>query len=123
MIFIPGTGILAAYADPTTHLPTPDFDQAVALFIWPFFILAVIFTVAATRSSWVLLLALACVSLEFLLLASGLMVGNNQVILASRGLGFAAAFLVYWAATAGLWGGGITRFTVPVGSLIPARTD
>lgn len=121
MIFIPGSGILAAYTDPKTGLPTPEFDQALSLFVWPFFILSVLFTVATTRSSWVLLMALITVTLEFLTLAVGLMLGDDQVLLASRGIGFVCAFFVYWAATAGLWGSGITKFNVPVGSLVPKR--
>ena len=68
MIFIPGTGILAcrmvftivdltianhgiAYMDAATGRLRPEFSQALAMFCWAWFILTVIYTVAATRSS------------------------------------------------------------------------
>ena len=94
MIFIPGTGILAAYTNAKTGELIGEFTQDLALFLWPWFILSVIFTVAATRSSWVLLAALGSVTFEFLLLACGLMVDNARLILASRGVGFVTAFFV-----------------------------
>ena len=94
MIFVPGTGILAAYTDAKTGQPVTEYAQALALYIWPWFIMTVIFTVAAMRSSWVLLAALVSVDLELLLLACGLMLGNEHVQLASRYAGFVSAFFV-----------------------------
>ncbi|KAL9093567.1 MAG: hypothetical protein Q9165_003962 [Trypethelium subeluteriae] len=91
-IFIPSTGVLAAYSDPTTGKPLPELDQALALLVWAWFIISVIFTIAATRASWALLLTLAFFDLEALLLAVGYMTGNYQVMLASRGVGFVVAF-------------------------------
>ncbi|CAD6583689.1 MAG: hypothetical protein ASARMPRED_001476 [Alectoria sarmentosa] len=34
MIYIPGSGILAAYTDKTTGLLTPEFSQALAIWLW-----------------------------------------------------------------------------------------
>ncbi|KAL9078029.1 MAG: hypothetical protein Q9157_003060 [Trypethelium eluteriae] len=122
-IFIPSTGVLAAYSDPTTGKPLPELDQALALLVWAWFIISVIFTVAATRASWALLLTLGFFDLEALLLAVGYMVGNSKVMLASRGVGFVVAFCAYWAGTAGLWGGGATMIKLPVGDLTHLRVD
>lgn len=93
LIFIPGTGVLAAYTDAATGKPLPELNQALALLVWAWFLLTVIFTVAAMRSSWTLLLAFVLFDLETLLLAAGYTVGNSQLLLASRAVGFPCAFL------------------------------
>ena len=85
LIFIPGTGVLAAYTDTATGKPLPELDQALALLVWAWFILSIIFTVAATRASWSLLLTLVFFDLESMLLAVGYTVGNDRILLASRG--------------------------------------
>ena len=92
LIFIPGTGVLAAYTDTATGKPLPELNQALALLVWAWFILSLIFTIAATRASWSLLLALVFFDLETMLLAVGYTVGNDQILLASRGVGFVVAF-------------------------------
>lgn len=93
LIFIPGTGILAAYADPTTGEPLPSLPQAIAMFVWAWFIVCVVFTVAATRASWVLLLLLVFVDLNLLFTAVGYMMDNAGLMKASSAMGFIAAFL------------------------------
>ncbi|KAL9069539.1 MAG: hypothetical protein Q9161_005457 [Pseudevernia consocians] len=117
LIFIPGTGVLAAYTDTATGKPLPELDQALALLVWAWFILSVIFTVATTRASWSLLLALVFFDLELLLLAVGYTVGNDQILLASRGVGFVVCFCGYWSGAAGLWGSGTTMINLPTGDL------
>lgn len=62
------------------------------MYLWAWFILTVIFTIAAVRSSWVLFLDLAFLDLVLLLLAVGQMTGNESVLLAGYGLGFVVAF-------------------------------
>ncbi|OAA61920.1 GPR1/FUN34/yaaH [Niveomyces insectorum RCEF 264] len=121
LIFIPGTGILAAYADPVTGAPLPDLSQAIAMFVWAWFIVSVIFTIAATRASWVLLILLVFVDITLLFIAAGYMAGVEGLLKASCGTGFVAAFLAYYAGAAGLWGNGGTAINLPVGSLVPKR--
>ena len=84
--------MLAAYTDMATGKPLPELDQALALLVWAWFILSVIFTVAATRASWSLLLTLVFFDLESMLLAVGYTVGNDRILLASRGVGFVVSF-------------------------------
>lgn len=84
--------MLAAYTDTATGKPLPELNQALALLVWAWFILSVIFTIAATRASWSLLLTLMFFDLETMLLAVGYTVGNDQILLASRGVGFVVAF-------------------------------
>ncbi|CAJ2504646.1 Uu.00g120400.m01.CDS01 [Anthostomella pinea] len=117
-IFLPGSGIIAAYTDAETGLPTPEFSQAVAMFVWGWFILSTIFTFAAARSSWALLLLLFFVDLTFLLIATGHMMSDGaQVLKASAGTGFVAAAIGYYTGAAGLMNNGVTPFNLPLGSL------
>ncbi|CAF9940200.1 hypothetical protein IMSHALPRED_001787 [Imshaugia aleurites] len=117
LIFIPSTGVLAACTDMATGKPLPELDQALALLVWAWFILSVIFTVAATRASWSLLLTLVFFDLESMLLAVGYTVGNDQILIASRAVGFVVSFCAYWSGTAGLWGSGATVINLPTGDL------
>jgi uncharacterized protein len=76
MIYLPGSGIIAAYTDPKTGAISPDFNQSIALYVWAWFILTVIYTAAAMRSSWILFLNLFTLDVVLLLLACGFMTGK-----------------------------------------------
>ncbi|KAJ4151004.1 hypothetical protein LMH87_011725 [Akanthomyces muscarius] len=54
MIYIPGTGIPTSYTDKETGELNGQFTQALAMYVWAWFILTIIFTVSAMRSSWIL---------------------------------------------------------------------
>lgn len=98
LIYLPGSGILSAYTDPTTsvsstpHL-TPEFAQALAVWIWAWFILTCIFLVGAMRTNWVVVTTLAVLAVDLACQASGLMVGEENLVLAGNGLGFVVCFL------------------------------
>jgi succinate-acetate transporter protein len=62
------------------------------MYCWAWFILTAIFTVAAVRSSWVLLLTLFFLDVELLLLAAGYMAGSTSVLKAANSVGFAVGF-------------------------------
>jgi uncharacterized protein len=93
MIYIPGTGILAAYTDAETGLLNAQFPNALAIYCWAWFILTVGFTIAAMRSSWILFLDLGILSIELLLLACGYMTDSNSTLTAANSLGFVVAAL------------------------------
>lgn len=93
MIFIPGTGIIASYTDPKTGELTPQFSQALAMYVWAWFILTAIFTVSAMRASWILFLDLLLLSVELLLLACGYMTNTDGLLTAGNALGSVVAFL------------------------------
>jgi len=112
MIYIPGTGIMASYTDASGQL-SPEFSQALAMFVWAWFILTVLFTIAAMRSSWVLFLDLLALDIDLLLLACGYMTGNQSLLTAGNSFGFVVTFFSYWAGCAGLWAGGLTPLNVP----------
>lgn len=92
MIYLPGTGIIAAYTDTATGELLPEFYEALGMFAWAWFILTVIFTVAAMRSSWVLFLTLFFLAIELLLLAVGYMLVNSSILVAANSIGFIVAF-------------------------------
>lgn len=93
MIYLPGSGIIAAYTDPITGALSPEFAQSIALYLWAWFILTVLFTVAAMHSSWVLFLDLDPLDVCLLVLAVGNMVGSRTVLTAGYSLGYVVAFL------------------------------
>jgi succinate-acetate transporter protein len=93
MIYLPGSGIIAAYVDRTTGAVSPEFNQALAMYVWAWFILTVVFTIAAMRSSWVLFLDLLFLDLTLILLAAGFMTENMAVLKAGYSVGFVVAFL------------------------------
>ncbi|KAJ2983854.1 hypothetical protein NQ176_g383 [Zarea fungicola] len=117
MIYIPGTGIIASYTDKETGELNAQFTQALAMYVWAWFILTVIFTVSAMRSSWILFLDLFVLSVELLFLAAGYMTGVEALLTTGNALGFVVAFLSYWAGCAGLWSGGLTPINLPTFSM------
>ncbi|KAL4750491.1 hypothetical protein BDW72DRAFT_213367 [Aspergillus terricola var. indicus] len=114
MIYIPGTGILAAYTDAETGALSPEFNQAVAIYLWAWFIVNTLYVIAAVRSSWVLFIDLGILSLGFLLLAVAYMTGDQAVMTAGYSVTMVTAALSYWAGCAGLWAGGTTPINLPM---------
>lgn len=92
MIYLPGSGIMAAYTDAQTGTLSPDFGQSISLYLWAWFILTVIYTIAALRSSWILLLDLATLDVCLLLLAVGYMAESQNVLTAGYAVGYVVAF-------------------------------
>jgi succinate-acetate transporter protein len=132
MIYLPGSGIMAAYTDSTTGAISPELNQALAMYVWAWFILTVIFTIAAMRSSWILFLDLFFLDIMLILLAAGFMVNSQTVLTAAYSFGFIVSFLsckivpfrlcqqthaheipTDWAGCAGLWADGITPIDLP----------
>jgi hypothetical protein len=103
LVYLPGSGIIAAYVDPKTGEPAPEFAQSLAMFVWAWFIVSVIFTIAATRSSWVLLILLVFVDITFLFIASSYMADVPQLLTAASATGFVAAFLACKSSLALFW--------------------
>jgi hypothetical protein len=93
MIYIPGTGILDAYKDPATGELMAQFSQALAMYLLAWFILTVLFSVAAMRSSWVLFFVLFFLDIDLLLLACGYMTGEQSLLTAGNSVGFIVAVL------------------------------
>lgn len=93
MIYLPGTGIIAAYTDPATGNLEPSFNQALAIYLWAWFIVTVIFTIGAMRSSWVLFVDLIMLDICLLFLACGFMVNINALLTIGYSFGVVVSFL------------------------------
>lgn len=109
MIYIPGSGILAcqyrswvessaytdskipAYTDASGKI-SQEFNNALSMYCWAWFILTAIFTIAAMRSSWILWFTLFFLDIELILLASGYMLNSSATLLAANSVGFVVAF-------------------------------
>jgi uncharacterized protein len=84
---------MAAYTDTTTGELNDQFPNALAMYLWAWFILTVIYTIAAMRSSWILFLDLFVLDIVLLLLACGYMLNNSSLEKGGSALGFVVAFL------------------------------
>lgn len=80
-----------AYTDSSGNVQ-PTFYDAVGVYCWAWFILTVIYTIAAIRSSWVLFMTLLFLDVELLLLATGYMLGSYKILVAGNSVGFVVAF-------------------------------
>ncbi|KAI0023958.1 GPR1/FUN34/yaaH family-domain-containing protein [Xylariomycetidae sp. FL0641] len=112
MVYLPGSGILEAYSD-ADGLPLPELSQALALYLWAWFIISIIFTIGATRSSWILFIDLVVLDVFIIILAVGNMQEDEALKRGAYSLGYVIAFLTYWAGAAGLWSGDTTAIKVP----------
>lgn len=93
MIYLPGSGIIAAYTDPATGKLLPEFDQALGLYYTAWAIVTFVFVLGAVRASVVVVSILSFFDLECILLAAGLMSGNTAVLKAANSIGFVVSFL------------------------------
>ncbi|KAL5342224.1 GPR1/FUN34/yaaH family-domain-containing protein [Aspergillus crustosus] len=123
MIFLPGSGIMAAYTDAETGELRSEFHQALAMYLLAWFIVSVIFTIGAMRSSWVLFTDLVFLDLCFLFLACGNMVGNNALLKAGYSMGLVVAFLTYYAGCAALWAADTTPIHLPTFAMYTRSED
>jgi succinate-acetate transporter protein len=82
---------MSAYTDANGQLSS-DFHNALGMYCWAWFILTVIFTIAAMRSSWVLWATLFFLDIELVLLACGYMLNSSTTLVAANSVGFVVAF-------------------------------
>lgn len=82
---------MLAYTDANGQL-SADFNNALGMYCWAWFILTVIFTIAAMRSSWVLWFTLFFLDVELVLLACGYMLNSSSTLIAANSVGFVVAF-------------------------------
>jgi len=113
MIYLPGSGIIAAYTDTATGKLLPEFDQALGLYYTAWFVVTFVFILGAVRASVIVVGILSFFDLECLLLAAGLMSGNTHVLKAANCIGFLVSFLCYWGGASGLYAGDATPWNIP----------
>lgn len=83
---------MASYTDSNGAL-SPEFNQAVSIYMFVWFIISVLYTVAAYKSTWMVFIDLIMVDICLLLLACGFMVGNQGVLTAGYSFGMVVSFL------------------------------
>ena len=132
MIYLPGSGIIAAYTDTATGKLLPEFDQALGLYYTAWFVVTFVFILGAVRASVIVVGILSFFDLECLLLAAGLMSGNTHVLKAANCVGFLVSFLccksclrdhletatnmgrpLDWGGASGLYAGDATPWNIP----------
>lgn len=72
-------------------IPREDFSQAVALFVWSWFIITVIFTIGACQANYTLFSLLCTADITLILLAAGHMTLDERLLKASGVFGLIAA--------------------------------
>lgn len=50
----PGSWIIAAYTECKSETVSSEFNQAIAIYVWAWFVLNTLYVIAAVRLSWVL---------------------------------------------------------------------
>ncbi|PCH33011.1 hypothetical protein WOLCODRAFT_134850 [Wolfiporia cocos MD-104 SS10] len=117
-IFIPGSGIQAAYTNEA------EFASAVGLYLFMWFIITFLLFIGSLRRNIGMVALFFFLSLTFLLLGVGEMVSSTaaETTKAGGALGVITAFIAFYVGTAQLLIREESWFTLPVGNL-PQRLD
>jgi len=114
-IYIPNSGILAAYTDTPEHLAM--LDNAVGFYLAAWFIFTFIMLIASLRSSIGLISVFFFLDITFILLMAGNFSGKANVLKAGGGFGIVTAFCAWYVALAGLLTPDTSFFVIPVGDV------
>jgi len=98
LIFIPGTGILDAYAGKGTEL-----DSALGIYLITWFVFTFIMFIATHKSSVALSSVFFFLFITFALLAAGAFTGNVTINKAGGAFGIVTAMCAYYTGAAGLY--------------------
>jgi succinate-acetate transporter protein len=93
MVYLPGSGFLAAYTDSATGELNSQFANALRIWIWAWSILTTIFVIGSMRSSLVLFIDLFLLVIDLTLLACVYMLNIPSLLMAGNAIGFVIAFL------------------------------
>ncbi|KZT60500.1 hypothetical protein CALCODRAFT_448495 [Calocera cornea HHB12733] len=113
LIFIPGTGILAAYeATPET---AAQLHNAIGIYLITWFILGVLLTLGALRTSVAMLSLAIMICSTILVLAVSEFTQKVSVTKAAGAMGIVTALLTFYVGAASLYTEDNTIFTLPTG--------
>ncbi|KAI0344307.1 Gpr1 family protein [Trametopsis cervina] len=115
-LYIPGSGILAAYSDPA------ELDSALAIYLITWFVVTFLLLIGALRRSICMIALLTFLSLTFMLLAISKFQGSVAINKAAGALGVVTALIAYYIGLAELLIRDEAWFSLPLGS-IPKRND
>lgn len=90
-IFIPGSGIAAAYKDPS------EFESAIGIYLITWFIVTFMFLIASLKKNISFIALFFFLTMTFLILAIGSFSGNAAISKAGGALGIVTAFIAYYA--------------------------
>lgn len=114
-IFIPNSGILAAYEGENES----QLTQALGFYLLSWFLVTFIFLIAALRSSVGLVSVFFFLTITFILLAAYEFTGHTTVRIAGGSFGIVTAFCAFYVALAGLLTPDTSFFMLPIGPLGP----
>jgi len=95
-IFIPGSGILAAYAS------AAELDSALGIYLITWFIVTFLLFIASFRKNVGLVVLFGFLAITFLLLAAGIFTGSLRATKAGGAFGAITAFVAYYVGLADL---------------------
>ncbi|KAF7368699.1 hypothetical protein MVEN_00194500 [Mycena venus] len=90
-IFLPGTGIIAAYEGKGDEL-----DSALGIYLFSWFIVTVLLLIASLRKSIAFVALFGFLSITFLLLGAGKLTGKADLTTAGGAFGIITAFIAYY---------------------------
>jgi len=116
MIFIPGTGITAAYTSAT------ELNHALGFYLAVWFIFTFIMLLAALRSNAGLITLFFFLTMTFMLLMIGKFIDHVGITKAGGALGIITAFIAYYCGCANMLSRESSFFTLPLAP-IPGRAS
>lgn len=112
LIFIPGTGILAAY-----EKAPADLENAVAFFLTAWFVFTFIMWLGTFRTNMCLVALFFSLDMTFMFLMIGAYKGSVRCHKIGGGLGLLTAAIAYYTGAAGVLTPDVTFIQLPVGDL------
>ncbi|KAI0743583.1 FUN34 transmembrane protein [Daedaleopsis nitida] len=119
-IFLPGSGVLEAYADPR------ELNSALGIYLMTWFIVTFLLLVASLRRNVGLVVLFSCLSITFALLAHFVATSASATSLEKAGgvVGIITAAVAFYVATAELLNDPVNSwFALPLGQIPKGRTD
>ncbi|KAJ3481897.1 hypothetical protein NLI96_g7348 [Meripilus lineatus] len=113
-ILIPGTGILAAYADYPDQL-----KSALAIYLLSWTILTFLLFLGTLRRSIAFILLFGALDITFLLLCVGDFTHNTSIVKAGGGMGVVTAIIGYYVGTSEILTRDRSYFQLPLGQIAP----
>ncbi|GAK64598.1 GPR1 family protein [Moesziomyces antarcticus] len=118
VLLIPWFGVISAFM--VDGKLSPEFNQAVAIYLWAWFIVVFIIILASFKSSVAIVVTLVLVEIVILLLAIGNMNGNESIIKAGGAMGLATSAAAFYTGAAALLTPDLSYFQLPVGNMARA---
>lgn len=117
-IFIPGSGIVAAYDGNDDEL-----NQAIGIYLMTWFVFTFLLMIGALRRNFSFIGLLFFLCITFILLAAGAWTSKVHVTRAGGGFGILTALIAYYCGLSELLVKGESWFVIPMGTIKQERAD